>query len=419
MVKGVRAVSDRITVKPSGRSDADVARDVKDALGFSTATDRLKLGVSVKGGIVTLTGTVPSHEERLMAERTVEGVRGVKAVTDELALAAPAHRADQAIQADVQNRFRWDRLLNDGLLFTSVHDGNVTLTGVVGSAAERRRAEREAWMNGVKSVDASGVKVEWWAKEDDLLRTKLAKRTDVEIARAIRDATAIDPRVESAGIEVDVSMGIANLRGKVQSLAAKQAAESLARNTVGVMDVHDELTIEPHAPVADKTITLHVLGALSYEPSLGTFKLDAKSHDGVVTLTGQVDSFFERAEAGEVAAGIRGVRRVDNQLTVKRPEVAYVYSVYLDPYEPFIESWHYAPAKPLLPDADIARQIKYELAFSPFIDENRVTVRVDRGTATLTGAVESYGEKAEAAEDAFEGGAIAVENRLQVSPPGG
>jgi osmotically-inducible protein OsmY len=77
------------------------------------------------------------------------------------------------------------------------------------------------------------------------------------------------------------------------------------------------------------------------------------------------------------------------------------------------------PAKPLAPDAEIASRIKAELAFSPFVDANQLNVSVDHGTATLTGSVASDGEAAFATQDAFAGGAVAVENRLHVTPPGG
>lgn len=418
-VKGVRAVSDRIQIEVKPRPDADVQRDVKEALSSNAATDSFPIDVAVRSGTVTLTGTLHSHVEQMTAERVAEGVKGVSAVQDQLKIADGAARPDHEILADVQSRFRWDQRLNDGLLEPSVKDGSVILSGLVGSAAEKRRAERRAWVKGVKGVDASSVKVEWWAKRQDLLRNKLGKHTDAEITKAIRDAAALDPRVQSAGLEVDVEGGVAHLRGHVESVQAKSAAESLARDTLGVVDVKNELEVEPQKPVSDDAVEKHVANALADDPALETFDLKAKSNAGTVTLTGSVETSFERAEATELAARIRGVRRIQNQLTVKRPEVAYIYSFYLDPYEPFIETTHYAPARAPESDTQIAQQIKADLAFSPFLDEGRMQVSVDHGTATLSGDVESYGEKAIATEDAFAGGAVAVENRLRVTPPGG
>jgi osmotically-inducible protein OsmY len=418
-IKGVRSVSDRIELRVNARPDAEVQRDVQAALGSNAATDSFPITVKANTGVVTLTGTVHSHEEAKMAERLSESTRGVKAVRDELVVAPRAPRPDGEILTDVRARFRWDRLLDDGLLTVAVKDANVTLRGLVGSAAEKRRAEREAWVNGVGGVDASGVKVEWWAKRDELLRTKVAKPTDAEIAAAIRAAAALDPRVETAGLKVSVESGVAYLRGTVESMQATHAAQSLARNTVGVVDVKNELAVEPQKPVSDSAISLRVTNALAADPALETFGLKASSKSGTVTLTGTVESAFERAEANAVTAGIRGVRRIEDQLAVKRPEIAYVYDLYLDPYEPFIESTHDVPAQPLAPDAEIASRIRADLAFSPFVDANQVNVSVNDGTATLTGSVASHGEAALATQDAFAGGAIAVENRLRVTPPGG
>src|SRR4029079_3660777 len=114
-------------------------------LGSNAATDSFPITVKANTGVVTLTGTVHSHEEAKMAERLSESTRGVKAVRDELVVAPRAPRPDGEILTGVRARFRWDRLLDDGLLTVAVKDANVTLRGLVGSAAEKRRAEREAW----------------------------------------------------------------------------------------------------------------------------------------------------------------------------------------------------------------------------------------------------------------------------------
>lgn len=64
------------------------------------------------------------------------------------------------------------------------------------------------------------------------------------------------------------------------------------------------------------------------------------------------------------------------------------------------------------------RDIERQLFWSPFVDENQVVVGVDAGRVTLTGTADSWRERDAAMENAFEGGAVYVENRLNVKDRG-
>ncbi|HTQ06165.1 MAG TPA: BON domain-containing protein [Polyangiaceae bacterium] len=418
-VKGVREVKDGLTLDLVARADSDLQKDVNNGLSLNAATHALGVHVAAKTGTVTLTGKVKSWSDRDVAERVTEGIRGVRAVKNDLALEPVANRSDADLQKSVTNRFHWDRLLDDGLLGVTVKDGKVTLSGVVRSAAERRLAARLAWLGGAKAVDDGAVTVEWGAKEKDVRKNKPANVPDAQIATAIRDAAQADSWLAGAKLDVSVAAGKATLRGTVDSLEGKSSAETLARATLGVNDVDDQLTVVPPAAVANHVLEDHVQSVLRSSPALTALAIGVAAKGGTVSLTGTVRTSFDRAEATELAAGVLGVERVDDQLKLDRPDVAYVYDGYLAPYEPYIANLHYAPAKPADSDANIDKQIKGELMSSPFVDANAVQVVVAGGKATLNGSVGSLRDKREATEDAFEGGAIAVENRLVVKMNGG
>jgi osmotically-inducible protein OsmY len=413
-VKGVRAVNDRLILEPRQRSDAEIRNEVRSALLTDAATDSFEVDVKAMNGAVTLSGTVESWQEKTLAGRVAEGVRGVREVKNELGVDYRATRTDAEIAADVRSRFRWDRLLNDGLIDVAVEGGRVTLRGIVGSAAERRRAHGNAWVNGTKVVDDSAIEVRWWAKEQELRKEKFTRKPDGEIADAIRDSAALDPRIESARLSVDVNASVATLRGSVQSAKAKMVAEALAKHTVGVGKVKNELVVHPAKLVSDAVIEDHVRNALLYDPLSDSYEIQVNASDGTVTLEGTVETTLERAQANDLAAGVNGVKRVENRIDVRRPAVAYVYDPYIDPYEPFVEGWHYLPARSTAADAVIASQIEKELAWSPFVDADEVKVAVSGGKATLTGTVDSLAERSAAVENALEGGAVAVEDRLRV-----
>ncbi|HEX2277098.1 MAG TPA: BON domain-containing protein [Candidatus Tectomicrobia bacterium] len=82
-VKGVRAVVNRIAIT-TVRPDGEILTDVRAAFQADPATDSYEISTIVKDGVVTLFGTVDSWPERWLSARVATGVRGVKAVTNEL-----------------------------------------------------------------------------------------------------------------------------------------------------------------------------------------------------------------------------------------------------------------------------------------------------------------------------------------------
>jgi len=69
--------------------------------------------------------------------------------------------------------------------------------------------------------------------------------------------------------------------------------------------------------VDDATITSKVKAALLDDSGLKSFKIGVETYKDVVQLSGFVNSDHVKARAGEVAAGVHGVRSVRNNLVVK------------------------------------------------------------------------------------------------------
>jgi osmotically-inducible protein OsmY len=63
---------------------------------------------------------------------------------------------------------------------------------------------------------------------------------------------------------------------------------------------------------------------------------------------------------------------------------------------------------------ELAVDIREELWWSPYVDADDVTVTVDDGEAILTGKVDSWSEYSAVNENAYEAGAVAVDNELKV-----
>jgi osmotically-inducible protein OsmY len=415
LVKGVRAVSNRIRVVPSdARTDTQIRRDVQAALLRDPATESYEIGVAVDDHVVTLTGQVDSWAEKQLSATVAKGVRGVVDVRNDVAVVYGADRPDSEIRAEVSRRLDWDVLVGGHLIDVAVTDGQVTLDGTVGSAAEKRQAESDAWKaGGVTAVDASGLEVSWWAEDEDLRKERFAKRKDAEIESAIEDAALYDPRVSSFAIEANVDHGWVTLRGGVDNLEAKKAAEQLARNTVGVSGISNQLKVRSEDPPADPKIREQVEASLAVNPVTSPYEIDVAVSDGWVTLEGNVDGYFEKVEAEDEAAKVDGVVAVRNRLEAA-DTVSYVLPYYYYPWAPYPAPIVVRPTR-TASDHAIQEQIEREFLWSPFVDGDSVEVRVSGGVATLEGSVDSWREYHAAADNAYEGGAASVENEIVVT----
>lgn len=66
-------------------------------------------------------------------------------------------------------------------------------------------------------------------------------------------------------------------------------------------------------------------------------------------------------------------------------------------------------------DAEIAESIGQELFWAPILDRQDVNISVDNGVVTLTGNVETWYQRNQATEEAYEGGAETVINQIDVT----
>lgn len=415
-IRGVRAVLDEMTVRPIERTDRQLSQAVHLALLRDPATDSYEIGVAVEDGVVTLNGTVQSWQERELAARVAKGIKGVKAVENGLNWKPVTHRRDAEIRRDIERRLQADVWLDHALIRTEVQQGDVTLTGTVGSARERSRAYEDAWVTGVRTVKASGLTVRDWAK-DERKRSLAATPSDAEIEQAIALAFRYDPRVSAFNPEIKVAAGIVTLSGKVDNLKARQAAEQDARNTVGVVAVNNRLKVRPEVSFADTEIAEEVRQALAADPYLDSLEIGVSVVNRQVYLSGTVNSLFERSHAADLAARVNGVAEVRNVLSVNPGMASYHgwlshNNLYWNAQIP-LDQWSLNRAA-VVGDATIKANIEDQLYWSPYVDSDDIQITVDEGTATLRGTVSSRMERGAAIDNAFQGGALSVRDELEL-----
>ncbi len=421
-VRGGRSVINRIEVQVEDIPDGVLETMVRQALVDDPVADLAELEVAAEHGDVILRGTTDSWREKQLAERVVRSVAGVRSVDDRVTAAFRTDRPDDELLAEIRGLIDHDVLVPGSLVDVAVEDGAVTIRGAVGSVAQRRRIESRAWVAGVRSLDTSELRVADWLEDETLRERDFVPRDDEEVERAVSDALRQDPRVRRFGLEIDARTGVVTLRGTVDSLKARRAAERTARDTQGVWSVRNHLHVAPEEDPADEALQRRVRDALRRDAYVERHQIEVEADHGVVTLTGIVDTVFERAQADDVASRVVGVVHVLNRLDVEDDAGVTTYDPLVDDAWMLDRYEWYAPPRPGLAtrtDWEIERRVREELRWNPALSDDPIVTTVEDGEATLVGTVDSWAERLAASTEAYEGGATAVDNDLRVrfGPP--
>lgn len=391
-VKGVMAVVNQVVVVLSEREDQEIAQDIVQAWSADGATETFELRVDVNRGTANLSGTVDSHAEKALAEEIAAGVNGITDIENKIEVMPSPDRLDAEIREEVQGLIESAVELDDAVIEVSVDSGDVVLNGQVGSAFAKSAAERKSWVAGVKSVDVRGVQVDFDLYDGMRRRKRLQEVTDKKIIEMVKLAMRQDPRVLSylETIHIESTDGSVTLTGKVGRLRAKDTAENVARSTVGVWRVKNNLKVRWSSkdPTAHEIID-DVQTALRRNPYVSRHAIRVHCRNAHVSLYGLVDSEFEKTVAGWTAGGQNGVVHVNNSLAVAK-------------------MWN--PKS----DAEIKADIEEKLKFTFFDKSNNIDVTVENGVAILRGEVDTWRAWQTAMNKAIEAGARRPHNLLNV-----
>lgn len=215
------------------KTDTQIKKDVEAELEWDPAVNAAAVGVTVKAGIVTLAGRVPSLSEKVAAERAAQRIAGVQGVALEIEIVLPGTsvRTDTEIACTAAQALRWNDLLPGDQIKVSVEHGCLHLGGEVDWGYQRTAAEEAVrHLPGVKGVTNA---------------IQIAHRaTPSNVQHRIEAALKRAAHVEAEAITVNVEDGNVTLEGKVPSVSVRRLVADAAWAAPGVRSVTEHLVID-------------------------------------------------------------------------------------------------------------------------------------------------------------------------------
>lgn len=221
------------------RPDSDIERDVKDELQWRPDLDATDIAVSVKNGVVTLTGFVHSYVDKYEAEAAAKRVAGVVGLANdiEVRLRNVDEKPDPEIAREAvaaiksQLPYSWENIK------VIVKDGWVHLEGDEEWQFQRDTAEKAVCrLRGVKGVS-------------NLIKLK-PRAQPSEIKRKIQEAFKRNAELDANRIVVEAKGSEVILKGTVRSWAELDEAERVAWSAPGVIKVENRIVVRPQMAAA-------------------------------------------------------------------------------------------------------------------------------------------------------------------------
>ncbi len=221
-----------------------------------------------------------------------------------------ASEIDEAIKKNVVDQLYWDSRVNASDVTVQVEEGTVQLAGVVPGYRDRIAA-----VEGAR--DVLGVR-----HVSDHIRVQIPPSTGgdgVDLGEQIEILLRQHPEIDASRIQVTIDDGVVEIRGTTDAMWKKQQVEALVSGLRSVRELHNKLAVAPREVPRDEIIARDVVRSLERRALVDASALDVSVVDGIVHLSGAVDSAAGRRSAIDAGLYTAGSRGVDDAIVVIPP----------------------------------------------------------------------------------------------------
>jgi osmotically-inducible protein OsmY len=222
-------------------------------------------------------------------------------------------------------------------------------------------------------------------------------KTDTELQQDVMNELKWEPTIRAAEIGVGVKDGVVTLSGYVDTYGEKLVAERAAARVFGVKAVAEELKVRLPDTFKrpDEDIAQAAANILQWNIWLSHMidRIEVVVENGWITLSGDVDWWYQKDAAGDTVRKLLGVRGLTNSISI-------------------------APRSPISVDVqEVKDKIESALRRNALLDSRRITVETRGGKVILKGSARNWAEREQVELAAFAApGVSEVENNIIISP---
>lgn len=221
------------------KTNSELQTDVQNAIKWEPLLHSAEIGVTVKDGVVSLTGEVDSYTKKMEAENAAKKVIGVKALIEKIEVKIPSiwSKTDSEIVDEILKAFKKTWSLPKDKVTVKVENGWVSLGGELPWNYQRENARKAVrYLSGVKGV-TNNIKIK--SESHDAI-----EKRDVE--NALRWSS-----IDDSDINVAVTGTTVTLSGTAKTWYQRDEAERIAWKTPGIWHVNNELEIDYYYELAE------------------------------------------------------------------------------------------------------------------------------------------------------------------------
>lgn len=213
---------------------------------------------------------------------------------------------------------------------------------------------------------------------------------DKILRTAVEDELSWEPSIEAEHVGVTAEAGVITLTGHVTNYAQKLAAEQAAKRVKGVRAIAQEIEIRfpNEKKTSDDQIAKRALDIIAWDSTIPDAKVQVKVQNGFITLSGEVEWFYQRDDAESAIRKLAGIKAIVNDIRIK----------------------------PRVMASDIKQRIETALKRNADLEADTIKVSVNNGRVTLDGKVKAWYERDLAERTAWAApGVVWVDDQINIT----